>query len=260
MAGKVATKRRPKAKKQFTKTKRAKIQTVEDEVDLPVVAPKEGDSAMAIDEATGDLVSVPLATPEDINAKLDKINHWAQDVEGAEREVSEAERTVDSIKKELKDAKADYDAKVANLRRLVRNRQNGQMGFNFPTDDAASSDAAKTDGQQSDAWWRDVMLDTLIDQSQHALPAHIVTKLHEANIDTLGQLADWTAPLYGNRRLTDIEDIGPAAAEKISEATIEWYATHQPPLAEAAGDVATGDELGGDAVDQEFDEDNEDDD
>lgn len=64
--------------------------------------------------------------------------------------------------------------------------------------------------------WRHTNLDLLFD------PAKTIRKaLAEANINTVGQLADYTAT---DKRLTDITGIGPGKAEEIEERMVQFFA------------------------------------
>jgi predicted flap endonuclease-1-like 5' DNA nuclease len=78
----------------------------------------------------------------------------------------------------------------------------------FPADTAAPEPPA------DDAWRHTPLADL-------GLPPAIVETLTEAELTTFGQLADWTA---AGKELTDIPRIGPAKAEKIEEATEDFWA------------------------------------
>lgn len=263
------TKKRP-AKKRITKTKKPKIETVEDPAEsaagevVKAVADKinagEFDSENVTvtaevsegeprpTEAEGQSsteTGTPAAGPTggDVVEKLDKINHWVMDLESAELAVAQAEGVLDGLKKEVKEAKTAFDAKVANLRFLIRNRRNGQQPLPFKDDyvegagEGEGKPATTAAAPQPEAW-RAVLLEKL------DLAGGIVQKLYDANIETMGQLADYTLPQNGNKRLTDIAGIGQAAVEKIEEATSAFWAKYTPPeetppAAEAATDVAT---------------------
>jgi ERCC4-type nuclease len=92
----------------------------------------------------------------------------------------------------------------------------------FPEDAAAPEPPA-------DDSWRVVPF-TLLN-----LPQAIVEKLYEAELATVGQLADWTA---AGRELTDIPGIGPAKAEKIEEAMEAFWSVRTDSAESAAAEAA----------------------
>lgn len=69
---------------------------------------------------------------------------------------------------------------------------------------------------RSEGPWRDVSLDTLFD------PKQVIRKsLAAANINTVGELADYTA---SDQRLTDIEGIGETKAAAIEDRMVDFFA------------------------------------
>lgn len=76
---------------------------------------------------------------------------------------------------------------------------------------------------KADGPWKDVSLDELFD------PAKKIRKaLAAAGIDTVGHLANYSAT---EKRLHDLKDIGPAAAQEIEDRLLEFWADN-PQVAE----------------------------
>ena len=75
--------------------------------------------------------------------------------------------------------------------------------------------AGQPESDQGDDAWRGVFLETL------SVEKKLLDALQENEIPirTLGHLADWTQ----DHELTDIKGIGPAAAEKIDQATANFW-------------------------------------
>lgn len=72
---------------------------------------------------------------------------------------------------------------------------------------------------QASAAWRETSLDELFD------PAKTLRKaLAEAGLDTVGQLADYSAT---EKRLTDIPGIGPGKAQEIEDRMMSFWEDNQ---------------------------------
>lgn len=82
-------------------------------------------------------------------------------------------------------------------------------------DDQSSEEAESTDDSEA---WRAVEIGEI------NVPESILNKLIEAGIETVGDLADWSG---SGKKLTDINGIGAAKAEKIEAAMDEFWAERQ---------------------------------
>jgi hypothetical protein len=108
---------------------------------------------------------------------------------------------------------------------------------------AKSSHPFSTNGDES---WRSVTLQSL------AWPEKTIMLLHAADIHTVGNLADYSAGVRmgkflatdsRGRRLTDIDGVGAATAEKIEAAMVDFWKTWKPKT-EAPSDENTTPEIG----------------
>ena len=153
--------------------------------------------------------------PPDLAAEsLARIADAGKALEIAEEEEKEA-------KIEAREAKAKRERLRKELHRIIREETSNEPTlFNRPpprTDAASTASATPDDGDD----WRSVPLNSL------GLPAGLLGKLAEANIETMGELSDWTDPTRNGgreKRLTDIKGIGPGAIEKIEAATTQFWA------------------------------------
>jgi len=146
---------------------------------------------------------------------LEAIITQAQKVTGLRNEYEDAEAEAKEAKEVAKAAKTRWEGQAIALERLI-------LGKNetLPLFDKKEPIGEVTPKDES---WREVKIEVL------ELPHGLIGKLYEANIETLGQLADYTLPQNGNKRLTDITGVGPGAVEKIEAATTQFWATYQQP-------------------------------
>lgn len=129
----------------------------------------------------------------------------------ANANVRKAEGVIDRIKRELKNAKADYEAAVAILMRATTPTREPMPLF----DDKPKADDATTSVADDSEKWRTWPLARMGDISEKALEA-----FGEKGLHTLGAVADWQAS--GNK-LEDLDGIGPSKAEKIADALAEVH-------------------------------------
>ena len=189
--------------------------------------------AVSADESQAS-VDGPTATTE-VEPEADEIDRVA--VEEYEDSLLDAKELVchlclqeENLKEHLSDVKKRRDEAVSNLASIKRNNPTDYPGLftkskrrNTEANNGESSDSTQpkatsiTNSGDGEAW-KNVPVDTL------GLPAGIVAALAEADIDTLGKIADYSA---SGRRLTDIANIGTAKAEKI-EAACEAYWKRNP--------------------------------
>jgi len=194
----------------------------------------------------------PVAQSED-DPYVRDLKAWRKKLQAKSDDVKGNRAEVDRIKGELKEAKQLLDASLTELERLVDADPEKNPLPLFDPPKAAAETKPRAVGT-SDAW-RETSIDDL-DLAETAKE-----KLRSAGIDTVGALADWVAPNKAGfcRRLTDLDGVGAATADKIDEALVAFWATRPaeapPVVAEAAGPVEDEDD-----DEAEFDEDEADDD
>lgn len=138
-----------------------------------------------------------------------------------ETEVEIARNDWELKKEKAGDAKKVFDGLVEQLLELIRKVKNPPSmplfdGVPEPNRASSETDVTCTEPQA----WRSVPLS----EALVGLPEAIVTSLNESNLQTMGELADWTAAYGGRNKLTDIAGIGPAKAEKIEQALVDFWA------------------------------------
>lgn len=141
---------------------------------------------------------------------------------------------IDGIKEDLKSAKQRYDDTIILLRSMVRRGPDPQASLPFPDDDDATPAPVQIDQPPTtsttvdgDDVWRAV---PIVELENLAEP--IKQKLLDANLNTVGELADFTA---SGKLLTDIKGIGDAKAEKI-EYALECFWEDQEARQDREGD------------------------
>lgn len=134
-------------------------------------------------------------------------------IEQTELEVRDREVKLNLAKQEVKIRKGALDDAVLRLRELCRAREHDAARPLLNGEGAK----AKTQPPQEEAW-RAVGVDTL------DIPNSTIKKLAEADITTMGQLADYSAA--GNQ-LIDIAGIGPAKAEQLEDACLAFWRDNQ---------------------------------
>lgn len=107
---------------------------------------------------------------------------------------------VEELKQETKEAKAVLELTNARIGQAIDEIDQPDLF------DQAAAD--EPDG------WQDVPLS----EALAGVPASVIEALAEANLTTVGELADWIAADGGRHRLTDIKGIGEAKAEQIQQA------------------------------------------
>lgn len=138
-----------------------------------------------------------------------------------ETEVEIARNDWELKKERAGDAKKVFDGLVEQLLELIRKVKNPPSmplfdGVPEPNRASSETDVTCTEPQA----WRSVPLS----EALVGLPEAIVTSLNESNLQTMGELADWTAAYGGRNKLTDIVGIGPAKAEKIEQTLVDFWA------------------------------------
>lgn len=161
--------------------------------------------------------AAPVHTPtpiEDYEARLDD----------ATKRVARTALYQAKCDAEAKQAKAGAKLALEELQAIVNRGPETYPLFDGPTTTAtstaqphvaeATTDAPAGDPDDDESW-RDVEVGEL------KIPTGIVDKLIEAELETVGKLANWTASW---KLLTDIGGIGQAKAEKIEQALVEFWA------------------------------------
>lgn len=179
---------------------------------------------MTTAEAT---VEKPSLEPEEMDEILEAI-------EEAELAVRHKEFELHQAKDVVKMCKAAMDDAVLRLRELCRARYADEER---PLLNMANGESSNPER------WRTVAVTEL------KIPNGIITKLHEAKITTIGDLADWGE---GGNLLTDIPGVGPSKAEAIEEAMTEFWSDN-PDLA-SARDESKEDDSDGDGEEEDDEE------
>lgn len=122
-----------------------------------------------------------------------------------ERAISRQDTEIEELSNELKVAKAQREGLIGDLRKAVRDADQPDIPFK-------ESELESVDD------WKDV---PLADVLKAHVSEKIIEKLTEAELTTVGQLAEYTAKC----RLTDIKGIGQAKAEQIEKAMEHFWAT-----------------------------------
>lgn len=144
-----------------------------------------------------------------------------------ESRVSTAEYQLNRAKEEVKECRESFDEEVSAMRRLIRQREEKHPLFD--SQPVTSQTSEVVEGVEADAnatasptakpadddnSWRDTPIESL------SIAESLVAKLMEANIETIGQLADYSA---SGGPLTGIKGIGAAKATKIEEAMDSFW-------------------------------------
>lgn len=142
----------------------------------------------------------------------------------------EAEIEFNRADKHAKALKKAMEAEQSRLNGLVQNLSDAMSG-NFTPSLPFPDETTET--PESEAW-RAVTLEDL------GITGTIAEKLTEAGITNLGAIASWSD---SGKQFTDIAGIGPSKAEKIFEATEEYWRNNPLPVAglpDCAGDTLNG--------------------
>lgn len=205
-----------------------------DETDCPLCG-GTGEVQVA-KHGTGELVIVGCPQCLEDDQTPDKIEQqWRlsvfeanADVAGAEEKVLECKAEAERCKALLKAAESDFAATVAELRDAISGKGQGKL----PLGPVTSPETEKEQGRDaspkqplsdrlvggelrvhgaSDEGWREIRV------GQLGLPEATVTLLKEANLPTVGDVADFVKGSPG-RALTAIRGVGEAKAARIENA------------------------------------------
>lgn len=144
-------------------------------------------------------------------------------VQEAEVRCQELEREYTVSKENTSILKKRYDLAVEEMRKLIRQTKEPMPLFDRSNDDG-----------DPDAW-RLVTLTAALEG--RGVTDNQIAKLHEADLHTLGDVADYTS---ADRRLEDIDGIGQVISEKIADALTEYWQDH--PCEESEEESTTADE------------------
>ncbi|MEM7227284.1 MAG: hypothetical protein AAF432_00570 [Planctomycetota bacterium] len=146
------------------------------------------------------------------------------DIRIARARVGETLTEWERQKKITNAAKADYDAAVQDLLDTIDDQD--QMKLSFTA--SPSSDGEKP---EADAW-RNVEISDL------KLGTKNEKALRDAELDTLGKLADFTST---GKRFDSVTGVGSVGADDIDEALTQWWAAH-PEYLSKGDEPAEGDD------------------
>lgn len=163
-----------------------------------------------MNETTNDANVAPEPVPSPSEAKLSAILDAQAAVRKANGQVYKYEASVEEAKGCLKAAEKRRDELVCELLDVIDGQ--GRLTFSG-TATLAPGDVTAAPAEEA---WRSVSID------QIGLPEKLASSLIEAEIKTIGALADYTK----EHELTDLPGIGPAKAEKIQNAMEAYWKEH----------------------------------
>ena len=165
-----------------------------------------------------------LALKEADEANLAALKLAAEHDEQVREKAERVQRKLDdweTAKENASDCKKEYDESVTELLALIRSRVQPTLFQDLP----AEGEAVKADDE---SWWRDKSVEEL---EPYGVSERVAGLLLAAGITNLGDLADYTKPSPTGfmPKLTDIKGIGEKTAEKIEEASADWFRDHEKP-------------------------------
>lgn len=169
----------------------------------------------------------PQWSKEELQTYVDKIG-------SIEDEIRNQDHDIEETRQELKSLKERRAGNLSELRRLVWEKKHPEAHplFNGKPSSNGNGKPHTPPMQEvkDDDSWKAVKLE----EALQGLSPSILTKLHDANLHTMGELQAWTAADGGRHRISDIKGVGAAAAEKIEEASTAFWARRNKELAEKA--------------------------
>ena len=162
--------------------------------------------------------------------------------EATKARLKAAEKEVDEARRELYDV---IDGRTVQCSLPLESA--GARPVEVAHGDSAARAAVANPAGAGDDGWRETPIGKL---ENFGLSPALTEKLHEAELTTIGALANFTA---ADNRLIDIDGIGQAKAEKIEKALegfwADWHAKHPAPV-----DVAGSETVDEDGTEQCEDE------
>lgn len=150
----------------------------------------------------------------DSQQQTTRLEKLLSEIAEAEMLCANAEEAVNEAKAVLKEAKADYDGCVLKLRKLAKAVRNDE---DRPLFDGLSDESDEDDGDYSEALKESI--------SVLGLPAGLVSKLEEENVETIGDLEQLREDITLGRKQWP-KGIGPAKVDLIETTVVEWLADH----------------------------------
>lgn len=154
-------------------------------------------------------------------AKLQRENEMLRDHEDTSRQLAETAKDQWSGYEDAKSIasswKKSYDETVKRLNEHASSHPSYGPLFDKENEDMSAKvpEEIQPEPQSEEPnEWRDVSVETL------NLPAALCQSLCEAELDTLGKIADYTSC---DKRLIDIDGIGKAGAEKFDAASMKYF-------------------------------------
>ena len=148
---------------------------------------------------------------------LEELDTFTKRIGGLEDAIRKHDKTIEEKRQDLKSAKELRAGCVSEMRRLAFEKNHPEAHPLFNGKPSANGNGKH---EPEDESWKLVKLEEL---TSPAIPKALLQKLHDANLYTLGELATWTAQDGGRKRISDINGIGPAMAEKIELATTGFW-------------------------------------
>lgn len=174
-------------------------------------------------------------------------------VSEAEKDCEKKEKIFADHKTLTRNAKAEYETSVINLRSLIKQRDQergpGRRQGEFNFDQARQEEAPKKPAVDEEEWrvWPVSIL------LEHGLKQFHISAMLAKGINTIGDFNKWLQPNsegFGNK-ITDLDGIGPVKAQEIEEALQRMWAWRDQQNgnasttgtgSESAGDVGTSEE------------------
>jgi 5-methylcytosine-specific restriction endonuclease McrA/uncharacterized coiled-coil protein SlyX len=154
---------------------------------------------------------------------------------------------------EAKLAKKEYESAVEHLQKLVEEHKDVEAAPVYvppspePTlfDGASGQSKPAAPAPVNEAWRSIPIKDVLGELASDKL----LEVLGKVPIETLGQMADWTAGV--GHRLTDLDGVGPATADKLADKMGDWWAKHPEYLQRPAEEKPQGQSSPAEAVEND---------
>lgn len=175
-----------------------------------------------------DMTPVHVVNTPQSPSHVSNIAHFQSELADASAELCAACLAEAECDAALKIAKSQRKAATERLQQLTTRGPEDRPLFDQQAEkpaEAVQVDVAAADPSAKGESWRECRFDDTAEFSDDLLPASIVNKLADANINTVGDLYDFQAK-HGEFWAKEIKGIGKSKAEKISDAMIEFWKKH----------------------------------
>lgn len=172
----------------------------------------------SIDESIAVTTTTVAMGVDEHSDELQDLRDFRERWNEAKAEVSQKQAKVDYLKEALKTAKKAFDVAVAEL--LVFDEEELPLFDNKPSS-SSSGKPSKAKAAMNEAW-RDLHI-TELQLSDRT--TELLLSASPSAIETIGDLTDFLNDKKG-RRYTDIDGIGPAKAQEIDDAMVDFFANH----------------------------------